>query len=200
MLTKRIVILVALLVTPFAFAPNGFAHLYFPHVASDGTWETEICIVNTSGTETLSGELDAYDDDGNELFSTTLSALAPHGRRQITVGSQYGTTSGIGYMVLKTSSTHAAGYTKFYTDGVYRVAVPAATSASTGNLFLSHIASTDEWWTGVSLVNVTDAAVTLTLEFDNGATRTKTLAPGQHEPSPSRACSAACPRPASVPP
>ncbi|HOO89535.1 MAG TPA: hypothetical protein PLA74_01800, partial [Syntrophales bacterium] len=38
--------------------------LYFPHVDSDGTWETELCVINTSNGEAVNGTFKAYNNAG----------------------------------------------------------------------------------------------------------------------------------------
>jgi len=59
---------------------DGYSHdLYFPHVASDGTWETEVGIINT-GDAAINGVLRAYGNDGCQLESLAVS-LVPMGAR-----------------------------------------------------------------------------------------------------------------------
>lgn len=154
--------------------------LYFPHIACNNGWETEIAIINADPAQELDGTLKAYDDNGNEV-STLPIALAPHGRREVAVGTEFGSPTLIRYLVLESESSSARGYTKFYKNALYRVAIPAVSDITAGDIQLSHIASNANWWTGIALVNTTDAAKTLIIEFDNGTGRSVTFAPKQHQ-------------------
>lgn len=158
---------------------NSF-RLYFPHIASNATWETEIAIINTDTSATLTGTLKAHTDSGQELTPSTAITLPALGRKQITVGADTPTPSSIGYLILECSSDHAQGYTKFYQSGIYRVAIPAVKEINTADLYVSHIASNQDWWTGVSLLNTTSQPVQLTIEFDNGTSVPLTLNANQH--------------------
>ena len=154
--------------------------LYFPHVASGPIWETEICIINTNAESSLSGELKAYDNSGQEVSSTPIS-LRPNARREITIGDELPNPSGIGYMVLESDSDNVCGYTKFFTEGKYRAAVPTTQNVNSGDIFIPHVASGPEWWTGISIMNTTSVAKNVTIEFDNGVTKTIALAAKEHK-------------------
>jgi hypothetical protein len=157
--------------------------LYFPHIASQtGGWETEICVINTSDTQTLNGTFKAYNDAGEFVSEIDAVTLAPHGRREITVGDEFTNPADIGYIVFESDSSAVVGYTKFYVDGHYRVAVPAVSDLeiNAGDIYISHIASNSNWGTGINLLNTTSSPKTLTIEFDNGAIETKTLAANEH--------------------
>jgi hypothetical protein len=153
--------------------------LYFPHVDTTSPWETEIAIINTSPTQAVTGILTAFSNTG-QLIDTMAISLGPHGRRQITIADEFINHATIGYLIFEGNDT-ACGYTKFYTEGKYRVAVPAVTEVNTSDIYLSHIDSSPEWWTGVSLLNTTDSEKTVTLSFDTGQSRSVTLAPREHQ-------------------
>lgn len=155
--------------------------LYFPHIASNSVWETEIALINSSATETVTGELRAANDNGQEVTTgVSTITLAPYARRQITVGSELSNSVQIGSMVFESDSGAIRGYTKFYQNGIYRVAVPAVRSINTGDLYVTHIASNADWWTGLSLLNTTTRATQVTIEFDNDTSRTVALAANEH--------------------
>ena len=158
----------------------GNAYLYFPHIDSAGTWETEICAINTSDSQTLNGTFKAYNDSGTHVSEDIAVTLAPHGRREITVGDEFPSPADIGYIVFESDSDAVVGYTKFYIEGKYRVAVPAVSEINTNDIYISHIASYSSWWTGISLLNTTSSPKDLTIEFDNGTTKTKTLEAYEH--------------------
>ncbi|MBW2561410.1 MAG: S8 family serine peptidase, partial [Deltaproteobacteria bacterium] len=176
---------------PYALVVSGSVavnRLYFPHITSqyDG-WETEICVINTSDSETLNGTFRAYNNAGGFVSEIDLVALAPNGRREITVGDEFTSPASIGYIILESDSDIVTGYTKFYIEGQSRVAIPAVKELNTGDIYISHIASTaangiwPPWYTGVSLLNTTSSPKTLTIEFDNNQTKTKTLAANEHK-------------------
>jgi hypothetical protein len=159
----------------FIYSGTVQASLYFPHIASDGNWETEIAIINASGSATAKGILHAYNNSGQEVGSKTIS-LAAHGRTQITIGQSFSNPSAIGYLAFETTSQKVCGYAKCYVAGKYRVAVPAVSEANSGDIHISHIASDANWRTEMSLVNTTSSAVTLTFTFNTDQVRTISLA------------------------
>ncbi|GEM_PF-6477029 len=153
--------------------------LYFPHIASDGSWETEIGIINAA-EKNLAGTLYAYDDNGGELTTRTVS-LAPHGRVEVKVGSAFSQPEHIRYMkfVPNAAVANCTGYEKYYQAG-QRVAVPAVSRINSGDLYVSHIAVSDEWWTGMALVNTNSSAKTITITGSDGSVQSVTMQPGQH--------------------
>ncbi|GBC60343.1 hypothetical protein DENIS_1294 [Desulfonema ishimotonii] len=163
-----------------AFNACAAENLWFPHVACVDGWETEICILNTDASQTLNGVLKAYSNSGTAVSGEKIISLSPHARRQISVSDEFYDAGEIGYMVLDISSGSGVGYTKFYIEGLYRVAVPAVSEINSGDIYVPHIASDQEWWTGISLLNTTSAAKTFTFEFSNGTTKTETLSANEH--------------------
>jgi PKD repeat protein len=168
--------------TDYILVASSVFTFYFPHIASSGDsgWETEICVINTSTEQSLDGVLRAYNNEGEAISESIAVSLAPHARREITVGDEFADQSDIGYIVLETDSVSVCGYTKFYIEGQYRVSVPVVSEINTSDIYISHIVSTQDWWTGISLVNTTSSTKVLTIEFDNGETKTKTLAANEH--------------------
>jgi hypothetical protein len=152
--------------------------LYFPHVATSIPWQTEIAIINTSD-QTVTGTLMGLSDEG-QLIETKNVTLSARGRRQINVADEFTNHINIGYIILSTTSAAVQGYTKFYREGYYRAAIPAVKEVNTSDIYISHIASTADWWTGVSLVNTTSATKVLTITFNNGQSRQITLNANQH--------------------
>ena len=112
--------------------------------------------------------------------------MPPHGRREITVGDEFASPANIGYIIFESDSDVVEGYTKFYIEGQHRVAIPAVKELNTGDIYISHIASIasdgvlQPWYTGVSLLNTTSLPKTLSIEFDNGQTKTVSLAAKEH--------------------
>jgi archaellum component FlaF (FlaF/FlaG flagellin family) len=155
-------------------------NLYFPHIDTNSPWGTEIALINTSAGQSVSGTLKAYSNTG-QLIDTMAITLGPHGRRQLTIADELTNHTNIGYIIFDTDAGTVQGYTKFYVSGQYRVAVPAVKEINTGDIYISHIDSSTEWWTGVSLLNTTDSSKTLTVTFDTGQTKTLTLAAKEHQ-------------------
>jgi hypothetical protein len=165
---------------------SAMSKLYFPHVASQvgsspDIWETEVCVINT-GDQALSGTLKLYQNNGWATSSSKAITLAAHGRWSRIVGSgEFTNPSEIGYMVFESASNSVVGYTKFYIAGHYRAAIPAVKKeVNTSDIYITHIASNAEWWTGVSLVNTTSETKALTITFNNGQSRQITLNASEH--------------------
>ena len=157
------------------------SRLYFPHAACTGAWETEICVLNSHSTETLDGVLKSYDNDGNAVSQDLAVSLSPFARRQIAVCDERPDAAAIGYMVLEFSSGAPRGYTKFWVEGRYRVAVPAVSEVNENDIYVSHIASNELWDTGIALVNTASADRNIIFEFSDGSVVNETLLPMQHK-------------------
>ena len=153
--------------------------LYYPHVDSNSKWETEICVIN-AGDKALLGTMKLYDAHGGLLSSKCIN-LNSHGRTAILVGEAFSDAEAIRYIIVTCDSANVRGYTKFYHKGLYRVAVPAVQAPNKGDIYIPHIDSSSNWWTGLALVNTTDAEKTLTFTFSNGAIKKKTYSPGEHK-------------------
>ena len=156
-------------------------NLYYPHLACIGGWETEICLINPSADEYLKGTLKFFSNSGREIADQEEISLAPHARYQFTLNGTSAGAAELGYIVFASLSETMCGYLKFFLNGKYRVAIPATLEKiSNDNIFVSHIASDSVWWTGVSLLNTTPSGKRVTLTFNDGQTKTVTLAGNQH--------------------
>lgn len=155
--------------------------LYFPHVVSNNEWETHIGIFNSSTTRTVHGDLRGFTCTGALVGTPLPLTLAPHARRQIAIGSDFGDPSTIRYLVFEPDGDEARGYATFSREGRSRASVPAAGRVSSGDLYLTYIASSDYWWTGVSLLNTTAAPEELLMEFNTGTAKRVSLAPQEQK-------------------
>lgn len=160
--------------------------LIFPHVAAGNGWETEIAIINTT-PDPVVGTLKSFAETGGEIVSYRLDInLAPFGRRELEIGTFFTSTlpsidpERIHYMTFDSESGGFQGYVKFYTGGVQRVAIPAATATAAGTLYVPHIASDDLWWTGITLVNRGDENREVAIRFNTGDIRTVSLPAQAH--------------------
>ncbi|MHB8909623.1 MAG: M12 family metallo-peptidase [Syntrophales bacterium] len=161
---------------------NTVIKLYFPHVETSLPWQTEIAIINTSSSQSVTGTLKAYNDNGDLIETKPAIPLPPRSRREIIVSSEFADHVNIGYIIFESNSNALQGYTKFI-EGInrYRAAIPATKEVNTSQeIYISHIASDAKWWTGLSLVNTTPATRELTITFDNAEFRRITLTAGQH--------------------
>ena len=157
---------------------GSFAALYFPHIAAADPWQTEIAVINMSD-QTVAGILRAL-SDGGLLVETKAVTLSARGRKQINVANEFTNHSDIGYMIFDTDTDAIEGYTKFYIDGAYRAAIPAVKAVNTSNIYIPHIASAADWWTGVSLLNTTSSTKGLTFTFSNGQSKQISLNANEH--------------------
>jgi hypothetical protein len=153
--------------------PGANATLYFPHVDTTFGWQTEIAVINT-GDQTVTGTLTGVGDVGQPIGTMNVT-LSARGRRQINVANEFTNPADIKYIIFDTNSAAVQGYTKFYIPGAYRAAIPVVKEVNTSDIYIPHIDSGAQWWTGVSLVNTTAATKDLTIAFNTGQSRQITL-------------------------
>jgi subtilisin family serine protease len=155
--------------------------LYYPHITAGTGWDCDICTINTSLTHSVSGAFYLFDRNGDQLASTPQFEVPPGGRREIAALSRkVDQPENIAYAIFVADGESLTGYTKFYQAGRYRAAAPALKETNRNRLFLSHIASTDEWFSRIVLDNLTSTSKALFLTTDNGRQRTLELGPGEH--------------------
>lgn len=156
-------------------------NIYFPHAACADGWSTEIALINT-GTIEAQGDLVAYNDRGEQVGRTKSIDLQSRGRNHLWVNYSFADSDRIAYLIFKTGSqTPLVGYTKFYNFGTgYRVALPT-TAANTPTFNVSHIASDDNWWTGIALLNTNSTQKNLTITFSDGQIKNIELAANEHK-------------------
>lgn len=144
-------------------------------------WKTEIGLVNPSPSP-LSGILRGFDAGGSEVWTEDVF-LAGHGRRELDVTTAAGAAQAaqIRSMRMDIAAGEAVGYQKFYQAGRYRAGLEASPRPNQEGLFLPHIASNDQWWTGIGWTNTTSQTMNLQFVFDTGQTATRTLAAGGHD-------------------
>ena len=178
---KRLIFIFAIFFSAFnIFAQaQGDWKLYYPHVASDNNWETEICVVNT-GDQVLSGTFEAYDGDGNAIRERVLT-LNGNNRRAFITGDEFLNSQDIRYVIFSADSSNMCGYTKFFQEGRLREAVPAVQVVSAKDILIPHIASDDMWGTGIALVNTTDTDKNLDIIFSTGQTMQISMSAGEYK-------------------
>ncbi len=142
--------------------------VYFPHVASDASWETEIALLNTiPGGASVHGQLQTYGKDGGNPLELIDLEIPPGGRKEITVGSYFQNPSSLAYVVFLSDSGFVAGYTRFNQPG-NRVSLPAVAAPVTEGWFPK---METDGWTGLAFVNTSTADANVVLEAydENGA-------------------------------
>ena len=158
---------------------EGPATLYFPFARSDGFWETEIGVVNKSTSDGIEGTFVAYDQNGTAIGYPVFVNLQPLQRKSLVVGSDFPTPEKIRYVAFEASQNHIAGYQRPRRQTQYRSAVPASFPVETDTIFVPHIASTETWWTLISLVNTGEQAKDIVARFSDGTAKTLSLDPGE---------------------
>ncbi len=153
--------------------------LYFPFVRSTGAWETELGIVNVSENSELNGAFFPYDQSGKKTGASVNVSLNPMERKQLTVGLSFSDPDSIRYIAFEYENGRAVGYQRPSFAGQYRAAVPAAALVESDVVYVPHVASSDMWWTLISLVNTRSAEKTIEIEFDDGSAETILLGPGE---------------------
>jgi len=155
--------------------------LYFPHVDTTYPWQTEIAVINTSPIQTVPGTFMAYSNDGQIVSFQPIMDLYPHGRREINVADVFRNHADIGYIVFETDSDTVQGYTKFYQEGVCRTAIPAVKEINaSSDIYIPHIDSSEDWWTGVSMVNTTAIGKEVVITFNDGRGVTRWIGGNEH--------------------
>ncbi|THB73708.1 MAG: hypothetical protein D3926_23250, partial [Desulfobacteraceae bacterium] len=155
-------------------------NLYFPHVASNSSWETQIGLCNT-GPEPVTGVFTAYNDSGEVHSALEAVTLPGNGRVQLTVGEIFIGSENIAYIVFESDTEQVTGYTRFYVENHIRASVPAATEQGSETVYIPHLTTSDNWWTGIGIVNTNDRRVDLDVEFNEGTTASVSLQPGAQE-------------------
>jgi len=118
--------------------------------------------------------------NAGQLAETKPVTLSAHGRRQITVAHEFTNHIDIGY-ITSIQPLPRSGLHEVYQAGKYRAAIPAVKEVNTSDIYISHIDSGAQWWTGISLVNTTAETKELTITFNNGQSKSIALAANQHQ-------------------
>jgi hypothetical protein len=163
---------------PVAVAKPALYTIYFPHVASTGSWQTEIAITNASPVP-VRGQLNAFGPNGGTPLQSVSVTLGPLQRKEITVSSFFQDPGNIAYISFVSDSGFPVGYTRFSQPG-NRVSLKAGGGTKTG--WFTKIEQ--DGWTGIAFVNVENSNATVTLAAMDGngsqvSSATLTLTPGR---------------------
>lgn len=149
----------------FAYIGND---LYFTHIAADTlNWWTGISLINLS-KETTRFTLTGYNTDGAVVFTQNDMSLPPGGKLLRTARDLFGNTP---VDWLKVSGDgRLTGFELFGDHGLNRLAGLQAATALSDRLYYPHLNVTaGRTWTGISLLNVADTAVNVTVRAFDGA-------------------------------
>lgn len=153
--------------------------LFFPHVASNTTWETEIAVINDDNIP-VQGRLRAYTDSGDKILPVLNISLSAHGRKQLLIGESFDHPKEIGSIVFSSDSDQVRGYMTFGHREKYRTSVPAVLKANRSRISIPHIASNKNWWTGIALFNTSYVNRAVTITFSNKESKVILLPAGGH--------------------
>ncbi len=163
---------------PIAVPKPALYTIYFPHIASSGSWETEVALTNT-GLAAIRGQLTAYGPDGGSPNQSAEITLGPLQRKEITVRNFFHNPENIAYLSLVSDSGFLAGYTRFSQPG-NRVSLKAGTGTKAGWFTKME----QDGWTGIAFVNVDTSSASIKLsamdaDGNEVSSSTLTLAPGK---------------------
>ena len=139
--------------------------LYFPHVASYGSWETEIALTSTAEVP-VHCELRAMAAEGGNPIETMPVTIPAGGRVELTAGKSFKDPQNVAYIAVVSNSGFLAGYTRFTQPG-NRTSLPLAGGATEG--YFTKVET--DGYTGIALVNVETALANISLlAYDDNGT------------------------------
>jgi secreted trypsin-like serine protease len=138
-------------------------------IGASSAWQTEIGLLNLGQNALRDMVLAGYDDNGTLVWSQGVQ-LPAHGRLELDVSTAAGAkASDIKTMtLLDIPDGQVAGYQKFFQSGKFRVGLEASPRANQEELFVPHIDSSQQWWTGIGWLNTTAQGKNPVLSFDTG--------------------------------
>ncbi|MCK5681319.1 putative metal-binding motif-containing protein, partial [bacterium] len=151
--------------------------LYFPLFYSDFVGQTYIGLLNNSGTETLEGELIAFNSKGfslNELSGTQpfKVILEPLGRLEVSLSEiLQGVSSEVAYVKFVGTINSGLGYCRFAVDETGQAAAYPALyePQDVKELQLPWLTFAEGWKTRVGFINISALWMKYKIEFNNGA-------------------------------
>ncbi len=131
--------------------------LYSPQYALGGPWNTTLSMVNL---DAAAGTITAkwIGDDGSQIGATQILPIAAGGKVFVSDPAFFQNSSLAqvtqGYVQITSSGVHLAGSVVFSdaAQGVFRTALPLVSSLQQ-SVVLSHVASNDTYFTGLSILN-----------------------------------------------
>lgn len=178
MLKKSSCMFLVLLVTMVLSSSIALAgKLFYPHVDTSGGWQTELCAIN--GGDTKVTVLFRGADKNGKIIETISREIAAHGRIEFNVSKDFSKHQALASVIAESDTDTMYGYTKFFINSQYQGSVSAKNDATDDTLYISHIHSDQQWWTGIGIMNTTNKQISPKIRFDNGTTKQITLNPYQ---------------------
>lgn len=166
-------------------AVEGDTELVVPHIASGGYWWTGIAVMNTGDDDSIV-TFSAYDMEGNQIGVAEHLMKAKqnlvHEASNIFPGLLAGDIASM--RIVSQNSQPLSGFLVYgSTDGLQLAGIPIR-SAVLSPAYLSHLACIEPWWTGIGLMNVSDAPADISFSLFNGdgdflSVQTHSLNPNQ---------------------
>lgn len=159
--------------------PEKHSRLIIPHAASNDEWYTEISVVNVGNTDTTASFI-AYGDSGEVVGEVVHDLKA---RRTFTnrVGDLFEGIPGESVAAIRIISDDQPlnGYMLYGRHNGLNLAGIPLSEAKSSRIFLPHVASSDQWATGVGIFNSGDISddVLFALKGANGNTIRETVYP-----------------------
>ena len=157
--------------------PASVHRLYFPYIACDDRWNSEITVIHTGREGETTGRFYAYDSQSALVSTHSPAPLAPNEVLRLDVDSAFENADAIGYVVFESDSEKFEGFAKVYVPGERRGSYPAAKEAASGDIAVAQIASDNRWETAFFLVNTTGNEKNVSIVFSDGRTVSKSLGP-----------------------
>ncbi len=160
--------------------PSRYATIYFPLVNGTG-FQTDVGLINSSDSDSISGTLEAYDSTGGFVSSYDID-LTPNEKQEYNVAAYFGNDQNtIAYLTFSGDGEGIKGYQRHYVDGQYRAGLPGLFSSEGETLYLPYLTFDDNWYTYVTLLNTGEESRDIELELNTGDTLVtgETLEPGE---------------------
>jgi hypothetical protein len=153
----------------------GGTTLYSPQYVLGGAWKTTLSIVNLDAKAGMV-TLRFFGEDGTQIGMTRATTMEPHGKLQIDDPDFFAFLDcgqiTAGYLEITSDGIRLAGSTVFGDSSgqSFSSALPLVYSLRRSMLF-SHVASNDQYFTGIAILNPTtsDAEVTVELHGSDGS-------------------------------
>lgn len=161
--------------------------LVLPHAACGSDWWTGMALMN-SGQSAAWIKIAAYDASGRQVGETDF-ALEPNQNRVQPVESLFndkGLCQTLASLrITSTNGQPVVGFALYGQKNSPCVAGTPLSGGSASSLYLPHVASSTEWWTGIGLMHPGGEATVVTVSLADGdgqilESKNLTLAPNAH--------------------
>jgi hypothetical protein len=139
-----------------------------PHIASGGYWWTGIAVMNTGNDDSIV-TFSAYDMEGNQIGAAEHFMKAKQNLVQeasnIFPGLQAGEIASM--RIVSQNAQSLSGFLVYgSTDGLQLAGLPIH-PAFASPVYLSHVACSGSWWTGIGLMNTSDVPADISFSLFN---------------------------------